>query len=239
MDNARKIDLLQGQIEEANKGQPSDFDGWRERSLATLRSVFPGDDHWANRFEEVRYTPSMWTVDTPQSYFEKVQRSGVMRAVAVLEGAIHQLRANSKEGAEVDVAGLHPWIQGSVTGLWDVAPPRTAVDEASRAIEIRLKTLLGVDLSGTPLVTQAFNPAPPKPGEKRLRFPGYDEGTQAWTNAHEGAMYFARGCMMRLRNLAEHHDEFDREEALEALAAFSLLARWIESTQIEEGDAAG
>jgi len=137
--------------------------------------------------------------------------------------------------AELDVVGLHPWIRGAVEGLWDNAPPRMAVDEAAHKIEVPLKALLGVDLTGTPLVTEALNTAAPKPGGKRPRFSGYERDTQAWTNAHEGAMNLARGCKMRLRNLAEHHEEFGRDVALEALAAFSLLARWIESAEIVEG----
>lgn len=62
-------------------------------------------------------------------------------------------------------------------------------------------------------------------------------GTKAWTNAHEGAMHYGRGCMMRIRNLVEHHhDELPEQEALECLASLSLLARWIDEAVVVEGE---
>jgi hypothetical protein len=49
-------------------------------------------------------------------------------------------------------------------------------------------------------------------------------------------MNFGRGCMMRIRNLLEHSDEpIDQQEALECLAALSLLARWIDDAVVVAG----
>ncbi len=46
-------------------------------------------------------------------------------------------------------------------------------------------------------------------------------------------MSFGRGCMMRVRNLYSHGHEPTEQEALEALAALSLLARWIDDAGVE------
>lgn len=50
-------------------------------------------------------------------------------------------------------------------------------------------------------------------------------------------MHYGRGCMMRIRNLVEHHhDELPEQEALECLASLSLLARWIDEAVVVEGE---
>lgn len=236
MDRTRGIEALRHQIEEARNGQPADFKAWKERTHATVRAVMGTNHATVKALDDVRYGLMMVTSSTPQSEYDRARERGVQSAVAVLEGAIHELELEVEVGPELaGPASLHPWVAGAVAGLWDGGHHRQAVDEATRAIEVRLKAMTGSHLTGTPLVTEAFNPAPPKPGDKRLRFPQFVEGTPAWKDAHEGAMAFARGCMMRIRNLVEHEETWDAREALESLAALSLLARWTESATVIEG----
>jgi hypothetical protein len=236
VDTARRIAALRRQIEEANHGQPEDFKAWRQRTYAALRAVMGADHPLLASFDKVSYSPFMFTDSTPDSVFTNAQIGGVRSVIAILEGAIHEIELSEPSAPRIDMASLHPWIAGAAAGLWDDGHHRQAVDEATRAIEIRLKAKTGLQLTGVPLVTAAFNPARPKAGERRLRWDGFQEGTPGWTNAHEGAMAFARGCMLRIRNLAEHEDTWDEGEALESLAALSLLARWIDSARIVEGD---
>ena len=194
------------------------------------------EHHAVSALDDVSYSLPLWTDSTPDSAFERAREGGVRAAIAILEGAIHEIELSTPTGPEISCDALHPWIVGAVAGLWDNGHYREAVDAATHAIEVRIKTTIGSHQTGTPLVTDAFNPAPPRAGEKRLRFPQYKEGTPAWTNAHEGAMAFARGCMMRIRNLIEHEEgSWEHQEALEALAALSLLARWVESATVVEG----
>jgi uncharacterized protein (TIGR02391 family) len=240
VDMQRRIELLQAQIDEAAGGSPHDFDGWRERTRGILRAVV-GQEHPAiERFNRIRYGLSVWSEATPRSAWSEAQEAGVRRGIAILEGVIHELRSAAPEGPELRPTGLHPWVSGAVAGLWDDGHHRQAVEEACRAVEVRLRSKLGVDVSGTALVTEAFNPSDPKPGHPRLRFREFEEGTQAWTDAHRGAMNFAQGCVMRIRNLVAHVElELDEQPALEALAAMSLLARWIEEGDVESFDEGG
>jgi hypothetical protein len=48
---------------------------------------------------------------------------------------------------------------------------------------------------------------------------------------------FAEGCFAGLRNPAahEHGPEWDEQRALEYLAAFSILARWIDECRVKHG----
>lgn len=217
----------------------SEFQRWREEAIGLLRAILPNGhdrlDHLArypthSSYQRNRgYVPS----GTPS---ESVELQSKVEVLAnVLGGILVELDARYASLPHLDVTELHPWVS-AVADLWHGGHHRQAVDEASRAIEIRLQNKLGrKDLTGTDLVTQAFRSDPPREGEARLRFPEFEPGTLAWKDAHEGAMNFARGCMMRIRNLLEHHDDEPTEQvALEYLAALSLLARWIAEADVQE-----
>ena len=61
-------------------------------------------------------------------------------------------------------------------------------------------------------------------------------GSDGWKSAHDGAGAFGRGCFLRIRNLYTHHDGDVEQEDLEALAALSLLARWIDSAAVVKAE---
>lgn len=232
MDSEQKQAALRKQIDEAAGGRPADFEGWKRRTEATLRSVMGGEHRSVEQFTEVSYAPGMWTDSTPQSYFDNVKASGVREGIAILEGALHELELISPTPPSTDVSQLHPWVAGAIAGLWDDGHHRAAVDEATRAIELRLKRKVGSSDSGRRLVTEAFSPRPPTPTQARLRFDA-EEGSAAWNDLHEGAMYFAQGCVMRIRNVLEHQEaEPSRQEAVEQLGSLSLLARWIDEARV-------
>lgn len=236
MQSQRAIQLINDQIEEANNGKPSDFSGWRERTAAVLRAVFSDGHPVIERFEGVSYSPGIWSTSTPQQVFNDARVSGVRQGIAVLSGAIRELETTTPDEPLPETRSLHPWVSGAVAGLWDDGHHRQAVDEATRAVEIRTKAKLGVDLSGFQLFTEGFNPDPPRPDRPRLRFDGFDRDSRSWTDAHQGAMHFGQGCAMRIRNVLEHHDfDVDEQEALECLAALSLLARWVDDASLETG----
>ncbi|MEU0002312.1 TIGR02391 family protein [Streptomyces microflavus] len=51
-----------------------------------------------------------------------------------------------------------------------------------------------------------------------------------------GVMSFAKGCFAGIRNPNSHEDglpELPEHEALEQLAAFSVLARWVDSAALD------
>ena len=58
-------------------------------------------------------------------------------------------------------------------------------------------------------------------------------GSQDWTNAHQGAMFFGKGCAKGIRNVTAHGSRPDERLAPEALASLSLLARWIDEADVE------
>jgi hypothetical protein len=139
-------------------------------------------------------------------------------------------------GPQLSAEQLHPWVWEAAVRLWDGGHRRAAVQQAASAIfdgffPAKLGLIKGAKGTDPRALSGAFNPSP---GSPRLRFPDLVEGTQDWTNAHEGAMYLGFACAQALRNIATHGtEEIDEDVALESLAALSLLSRWIEAAEVE------
>ena len=62
-------------------------------------------------------------------------------------------------------------------------------------------------------------------GRPRLRLAGFEPDSKDFVSAHDGAANYGVGCFQSVRNISTHRLEVD--DALEMLAALSLLARWI------------
>ncbi|MEV0493648.1 TIGR02391 family protein [Streptomyces atratus] len=131
---------------------------------------------------------------------------------------------------------LHPWVWEPAAPLWAAEARQDAVLAAARTLNRRLQQKLERhDIGETDLCMQTFDLKEAQPGKPRLRFPG-DRSTATWRARQEGAKYFAAGAFLAIRNVAAHEEavEWSREDALEHLAALSVLARWIEECTTEQ-----
>ncbi len=145
-------------------------------------------------------------------------------------------------GPALAADGLHKWVWKAAVNLWDDGHYREAVQSAAAAVEEQTQLKMErTDLSGADLFTQAFSTEPSETGKPRLRFPYIKEeaknGMKAreWTSAHEGAMFFGRGSFLGIRNLQAHGtSKLSEQEALEFLAALSVLARWVDKAEVVE-----
>ena len=139
----------------------------------------------------------------------------------------------------VRVVDLHPWIVEAAEPLFDDGHRRQAIVAAAQNLEKQWRELLGVaNPSLSKLADESYSANAPTPEHPRLRYPavGTDTRSQAWKDAHIGAMEYAKGCAMRIRNLNLHHPE-DAEpgpgETVETLSALSVLARWVTDAKVE------
>ncbi|MEV6845402.1 TIGR02391 family protein [Actinoplanes sp. NPDC051411] len=93
-----------------------------------------------------------------------------------------------------------------------------------------------VDVSETKLFNEAFSVDAPKPGAPRLRLMP-DDGSDTYKSLHRGARAFAEGLYAGIRNPGMHTPPPAgggvEQLALEQLAAFSLLARWVDQATVE------
>ncbi|WP_424570816.1 TIGR02391 family protein [Streptomyces sp. CH-036] len=130
---------------------------------------------------------------------------------------------------------LHPWVWEPAAQLWAAGAHRDAVLTAARTVNARLQQKLSRhDIGETDLCMQSFDPKPPSAGKPRFRFDG-DRDTPTWKARQEGAKYFSAGAFLGIRNLAAHQETvtWTEQEALEYLASFSVVARWIEECSVE------
>ncbi|MFD8685342.1 TIGR02391 family protein [Streptomyces sp. NPDC059651] len=130
---------------------------------------------------------------------------------------------------------LHPWVWESAAPLWAAQAHQDAVLAAARVINRRLQLKLGRhDIGDKNLCMQSFSIKEPAAGQPRLRFEG-DRDSPTWVARQEGAMQLSAGAFLAIRNLAAHEETvtWTQQEALEYLATFSVVARWIEECSVE------
>ena len=109
--------------------------------------------------------------------------------------------------------------------------------QAAIRINAETQAKLGrMDVSEVALFNEAFTTAEPKDGASRLRLAD-DDGGKTYENLHRGARAFADGLYTAIRNPGMHRPEDaaggEEQLALEQLAAFSLLARWVDQARVE------
>ncbi|MEU9305582.1 TIGR02391 family protein [Streptomyces sp. NPDC048269] len=162
-------------------------------------------------------------------------REAAHRAVVVLDRDAEVRQRLGDDAPQVSAATMHPWAWEGARPLWQSGHFREAVTAAARKINAEAQNKLGrKDISETNLFKQAFSQDLPKPGQPRLRLRD-DDGSDTYRNVHRGAMAFAEGCYAAIRNPNSHEDglpELPEHQALEQLAAFSVLARWVDGATV-------
>jgi uncharacterized protein (TIGR02391 family) len=147
-----------------------------------------------------------------------------------------EVRKNLGEDApELSAAELHSWIWSGARSLWHSGHYREAVEGAIKKLNAETQNKVGRrDVSETDLFKQAFSMDEPKAGKPRLRRIK-DDGSDTYKSVQRGAMTFAEGVFAGIRNPLSHEvgHELAEQEALEYLAALSVLARWVDASEVE------
>ncbi len=161
-------------------------------------------------------------------------KEAALRAITVLEREA-ELREHLGDDAPTLSAGaLHPWVWEGARSLWASGHHAEAVAAAARKLNAETQNKVGRrDISETDLFNQAFNDEDPAPGKARLRLAG-DDGGRTAKSLRRGVRAFAEGRYAALRNPAAHDvvEDLPEHEALEQLAAFSVLARWVQRAEV-------
>jgi uncharacterized protein (TIGR02391 family) len=137
----------------------------------------------------------------------------------------------------VSAGDFHPWIWSGASSLWQSGHYREAVEGAIRKLNAETQNKLGRrDINETDLFNQAFSDQPPTAGKPRLHRMK-DDGSTTFKSVQRGARAFAEGVFAGIRNPLAHEadQEMSEQQALEYLAALSVLARWVDEAQIEKG----
>jgi len=162
-------------------------------------------------------------------------RTAALRAKeALLREA--EIRENLGENApELSAAQLHPWVWGGASSLWQSGHYREAVEAAIKKLNAETQNKVGRrDVSETDLFKQAFSLDNAVTGKARLRRMSPDD-SQTYKSVQRGTWSLAEGIFAGIRNPLTHEDdaELSEQEALEYLAALSVLARWVDGAAVE------
>lgn len=123
---------------------------------------------------------------------------------------------------------MHPTIWGAARKLWLDGHFRLAVQSAAETLISQLKTRTGLaNMDATNVYEKVFNAKSPV-----LTWPG-DPSDRTVSSMQNGLSKYAPGLNMTVRNTATHvaSDEMTAQQALERLAALSLLAHWIDECE--------
>jgi hypothetical protein len=164
---------------------------------------------------------------------EAIRRATI--AIGLLDEADDLERALAPDAPTLPADRLHPWVWDSARTFWQAGQYQEAVNVAARSVVAYTQQKTGrTDLSDDDLMRDILSPNAPTPDRPRLRFPG-DRQTKTWESRQRGALGFATGCFVGIRNVTTHEHGLDLPEqvALEYLASFSVLARWIDECVTE------
>lgn len=185
----------------------------------------------------IGYSPG-WRKDRPTTDDEYTWlRDKASRAKAELKRSAELAEKLGDNAPDMDAANLHPWAWENGKSYWNTGHYHQAVMQAAIRVNAETQAKLGrMDVSETALFNEAFSLEPPKEGGSRLRLMN-DDGGKTYQNLHRGARAFADGLYTAIRNPGMHtpasRDGGQEQLALEQLAAFSLLARWVDQADVQ------
>ncbi|GGK23504.1 hypothetical protein GCM10011583_64300 [Streptomyces camponoticapitis] len=181
-----------------------------------------------------------WRAEVPNDRNTQINRwyqhrEAVQRADVVLERDAEIRQRLGGDAPQLSAGSMHPWVWDGARALWQSGHFREAVTAAARKVNAETQNKVGRrDVSETALFQNLFSKDPAKAGQPRLRLMT-DDGSDTFRSIHRGAAAFAEGCYAGIRNPNSHEDglaELPEHEALEQLAAFSVLARWVDSAVV-------
>lgn len=181
-----------------------------------------------------------WRMDVPDNRNERVNRwcqhiEAAQQAMSALQRHAEVQEKLGDNAPRLNAAHLHPWVWEGARSLWQSGHYREAVRAACAKINAETQNKLGRrDISETDLFNQAFSIDPPQPGKSRLRVMPNDD-SPTFTSIHRGVRSFAEGCYAAIRNPISHtQGDLGEDEALEQIAALSVLARWVDDATLEK-----
>lgn len=180
-------------------------------------------------------TPQAPTPLMPPSYSSSDSEQYVRRAVGALRDQA-EVEANLiPDAPSLAADGLHPNIWAPASSIWETGQFAAAIQGAAIALSAHIQQKAGSKLRDGKLAAQVFSTELPKTGQPRLHFPGRDQDDDTWMSRQRGLHLLAQGAFAGIRNLVSHEVvDLTESEALEQMAVLSMIARWVDDTELTE-----
>lgn len=206
-----------------NFGDTRRVRGKRDQIIAAAQVVEPILDRVIPRWREA----------VPQDASGRWQqhRQAAVRAKAQLQRAAEVTDKLGDNAPTITASQLHRWVWEGARSLWQSGHYRDAVRAASVKVNAETQNKVNRrDISEATLFNELFGGTA---ATGKLILAG-DDGGQTAQSFRRGVRAFAEGCYAAIRNPASHdpQDDLAEHEALEQLAAFSVLARWVDSSRV-------
>ena len=203
----------------------------RDEDKGQIAELQPDIEKIATAIDRDTY-PDPWNKSPQDESWGQELHVAASRLIGILKRTPPYEPIGGARPPTLNVEALHEWVSQPALTRWQNGQYVDAVHRAAEAVEKRTREKIGkigkigkVGLIGVDVYSQAFGI---DNEHSRLRFAHLEEGTPDWTSAHKGAQLFGMGCVQGIRNLAAHTDkDLPEQEALEYLAALSVLARWV------------
>lgn len=158
--------------------------------------------------------------------------STTRKALAVLEDRDEWREHLSPEGPALAANGLHQWIWGAAAQFWDAGQYEAAVEYGAKSLNAHIQQKSRMTISDRELASEVFSPRL-RSTNVRLWLPGERE-TETWRSRQDGLHLLAMGAFAGIRNVVAHSvmAGWSQQEALEYLAVLSVVARWVEETEV-------
>lgn len=192
-----------------------------------------------------RYLPD-WTtrVQPPDGYKRpgyrwREQREAAVLCLAAIEAEADVQKHLADTGPLLAAGGMHPWVWEAARPAWEVGNYDDAIDAAARNLNSRLRAKVGRrDIGEGDLIAQVSSEKPGDEANPRLRLQLPDAlGAKTVSSIYAGISAFGKGLFQAVRNPLAHEAPdamvLSEPEALESLAALSLLARWIDRARVQ------
>lgn len=172
----------------------------------------------------------------------------VRSAAASTKGRLAIMIADAEAASESGFPGfapseLHPLIWSAAAAHWTTHQYRVAVREAAEALTVDWKAKLGrTDVDDTTFWQQTLSVGEASAERPKLVWPG--DPTDKTVKSMRGGLEplakaltnLATGLNLTVRNVTTHtRQELSEQHALERLAAYSYLARMLDTCEIDRG----
>jgi hypothetical protein len=175
---------------------------------------------------------------TRRGYRWREQREAAQLCRAQMQAQADVDRFLKDPGPSLAATSMHPWVWDAAKSAWEAGNFDDALDAAARNISSRLRAKVARrDIGEADLASQVFSDKPADETNQRLRLPlDPSLGAKTETSIYAGIIAFGRGLFQAVRNPLAHEApgavQLTEQEALESLASFSLLARWIDRSTV-------